>query len=84
MIRVLLFLSLSYSAALCSPFDSYMGEYHDTAVYDTKEGTLNKQANQNRQIKCRVVCDKKIYKEQKISEAIDFYKKSKLYIFNKN
>jgi len=34
-------------------------------------------------IKCRWVCDKKLYKEQKIAEAIKFYQNSKYYKFNK-
>jgi hypothetical protein len=50
-------------------------------LYDTKLSDANKKAMQNKKIKCRWVCDKKIYKEQKIAEAISFYKKSKYYKF---
>ncbi len=53
-------------------------------LYETTLSTANKQAMQNKKIKCRIVCDKKIYKEQQISEAVSFYKKSKFYHFNAN
>ena len=52
-------------------------------IYATKVSSENKQAMQNAKIKCRLVCDKKIYKEQKISEAVSFYKSSKYYQFTK-
>ena len=35
----------------------------------------------NKKIKCRWVCDKKVYKEQKIADAISFYRDSKNYKF---
>ncbi len=50
-------------------------------IYETKISQANKEAMQNKKIKCRWVCDKKIYKEQKISDAITFYKNSKRYTF---
>lgn len=34
-------------------------------------------------IQCRCVCDKKLSKEQKMAEAIEFYKNSKIYNFSK-
>lgn len=52
------------------------------SVFDTKRSKENDDAIKNTQIKCRWVCDKKIYKEQKISEAIEFYKNSKEYHFS--
>ncbi len=52
-------------------------------IYDSKLGTANKKAMDNPKIKCRWVCDKKVYTEQKIAEAISFYKKSKYYKFTK-
>jgi len=52
-------------------------------IYETKVSQLNKQAMQNKKIKCRWICDKKIYKEQKIKEAVLFYKNSKDYKFTK-
>ena len=63
-------------------FDSFESpdiNIFDTSVYDTKERVENRQAIKNVQIKCRYVCDKKIYKEQKISEAVEFYKRTRNY-----
>ncbi len=51
-------------------------------IYETKLSAENRAAMENAKIKCRWVCDKKIYKEQKIAEAISFYKKSKYYRFD--
>ena len=53
----------------------------DLAVFNTKATKENKMAGENEKIKCRYVCDKKIYKETKIAEAISFYKNSKEYTF---
>lgn len=46
------------------------------SIFETKRERSNTEAQQNPKIQCRVVCDKKVYKEQQISEAIEFYKKS--------
>jgi len=53
-------------------------------IYEKRVGSANKKAMENEKIKCRWVCDKKIYKEQKIAQAISFYKNSKYYKFRKN
>jgi len=53
----------------------------DLAVFNTKATKENRMASENEKIKCRYVCDKKIYKEQKISDAVSFYKNSKEYTF---
>jgi len=53
-------------------------------IYETKVCDANTKAMQNSKIKCRWVCDKKIYKEQKIREAVLFYKNSKNYKFTKS
>ncbi len=52
-------------------------------IYDTQFSKENRAAMENKKIKCRWVCDKKIYTEQKISEAVSFYKNSKYYKFEK-
>jgi hypothetical protein len=52
-------------------------------LYSSKPSNANKEALQNRKIKCRLVCDKKLYKEQKIAEAVSFYKNSQYYTFKK-
>ena len=53
------------------------------ATFETKVSPENREAMQNKKIKCRWVCDKKLYKEQKIADAISFYKNSKDYKFTK-
>jgi hypothetical protein len=52
-------------------------------IYDSQLTKANRAAMENEKIKCRWVCDKKIYTEQKISEAVSFYKHSKYYRFDK-
>ncbi|WP_457746853.1 hypothetical protein [Sulfurimonas sp.] len=52
-------------------------------IYETKLSKSNREAMENKKIKCRLVCDKKIYKEQKIEEAVSFYRNSKEYKFTK-
>lgn len=51
--------------------------------FEKKATKENAEAMQNEKIKCRWVCDKKLYREQKIAEAISFYKNSKDYNFSK-
>jgi len=51
--------------------------------FETKVSPENRAAMKNKKIKCRWVCDKKLYKEQKIADAISFYKSSKDYKFTK-
>ena len=53
------------------------------AIFETKVSRENREAMENKKIKCRWVCDKKLYKEQKIADAISFYKNSKDYKFTK-
>ncbi|WP_373035726.1 hypothetical protein [Sulfurimonas sp.] len=64
-----------------SPFESAGQKSFEMSTYETKKSSENEQASNNPKIKCRLVCDKKVYKEQKISEAIEFYKNSKEYGF---
>jgi len=52
-------------------------------IYEKKASKENLKAMENRKIKCRLVCDKKLYKEQKIADALSFYRASKLYKFTK-
>ncbi len=64
-----------------SPFESPKSTGFDLSIYETKKSDVNIEASNNPKIKCRLVCDKKVYKEQKISDAIKFYKNSKEYRF---
>ncbi len=50
-------------------------------IYEKKISKENREAMQNKKIKCRWVCDKKVYKEQRIAEAVSFYRNSKRYKF---
>lgn len=78
----LLFLLLPLFLYAQSPFESLEGRNFDLSLYETKKDEINKQIAKNRKITCRYVCDKKVYKEQKISDAVEFYKKSKYHGFS--
>ncbi len=80
MIFLLLFAVILFVAA---PVGAHEGIYFDLPALEAKANSLNAQASKHEKIKCRVVCDKKIYKERKIEEAILFYKNSKDYKFTK-
>jgi len=58
-----------------SPFESPKPNVFNTSVYETKETKETNMASKNEKINCRYVCDKKIYKEQQISNAVSYYKK---------
>ena len=60
-----------------SPFESPESNSFDLSVFNTKKSELNQKVINNKKIKCRYVCDRKIYKEQKIADAISFYKKTR-------
>ncbi|DAB27843.1 MAG: hypothetical protein A2513_00855 [Sulfurimonas sp. RIFOXYD12_FULL_33_39] len=80
----LLLLSLAIFFISQGSAESLSKKNMDTSVYNTKKNEINRQASENKKIKCRYVCDKKVYKEQKISEAIEFYKNSKDYKFSRD
>ena len=58
-----------------SPFESPKEHSLDLSAFDTKATDENIKAIKNKTVTCRDVCDKKVYKEQKIADAISFYKK---------
>ena len=60
-----------------SPFETPKGQMFNMSVFNTKKTLENKKAMKNKKIKCRIVCDKRIYKEQKIAAAISYYKKAR-------
>ena len=60
-----------------SPFESPEPNSFNLSVFETKETVKNKKASENEKIKCRKICDKKIYNEKKIADAVGFYKNSK-------
>jgi hypothetical protein len=59
-----------------SPFESPKPNYFDTKAYEGKKTSANKKASNNSKIKCRYVCDKRVYKEQQIAAAVSYYKKN--------
>ena len=78
---ILLFPILAFAL---SPFETPASNYFDTSAYNTKEKKENIKASKNKKITCRYVCDKKVYKEQRMSDAIKFYKKTRNYSFIDN
>lgn len=73
---ILLYCSILFAD---NPFETKGSQIFDLSIFETKKSKINKQAQQNNYVKCRWVCDKKIYKEQKIADAILFYKKTRDY-----
>ncbi len=79
-----LFLFLPLLLLAQSPFETLVIKDMNMSAYETKKSKASEQASKNAKVTCRLVCDKKVYKEQEISEAIEFYKNSKGYGFNKD
>jgi hypothetical protein len=52
-------------------------------IHKTDQSESDSIVHENRKIKCRWICDKRLYREKQIAEAISFYKNSKYYKFNK-
>lgn len=73
---ILLLPALLFSA---SPFETSVPKSFNTSVFETKETKENTQASKNSKITCKYVCDKRVYTEQKISDAVEFYKKTREY-----
>lgn len=66
-----------------SPFDVPKPQKFDLSVFDTKSSQINEITSENKKIKCRYVCDKKVYKEKEIGDAVSFYKNAQEYTFKK-
>ena len=74
--KKLLILFLPIFLMAISPFETPKEYYLDLSKFDTKRTKENIKAINNKTVSCRYVCDKKVYKEQKIADAIFFYKNS--------
>jgi len=74
--KKLIILLLPIAILALSPFETPESTSFDLSVFNTKKSEFNIKAADNQKIKCRYVCDKKVYKEQRIADAILFYKKS--------
>ena len=59
-----------------SPFETPKANSFNLSSFDTP---TSRSTTETQQVRCRYVCDKKLFKVQKIAQAISFYKKSKDY-----
>ena len=74
-IKILLII-FPLSLLAVSPLESPKEKHFNLSVFNTKKTEENVQVIKNKKINCRYICDKKIYKEQRIAKAISFYKMS--------
>jgi len=77
--KILFLITLSTIVFASSIFDTPKSKSFDTSVFNTKRTLENEKAIKNKKVKCREVCDKKVYNEQKIADAILFYQNSRVY-----
>jgi len=75
--KKLIILLLPLLVLAAGPFDTPVPKNFSLSMFNTKSSEENEEAIDNDIIICRYVCDKKIYKEQKIADAISFYKKTR-------
>jgi len=74
----ILFLFLPILLFAVSPFESLGPNSFDLSIYETRKSVIHEREHKNKK-KCRIVCDKRLYNEKRISDAIEFYKNSKDY-----
>jgi len=74
--KKLLYIFIPIVLIAVSPFETKDSKSFNLSVFDTKRSKINEDVINNKKLKCRMVCDKKIYNEQKIADAISFYKNS--------
>jgi len=79
--RWLIYLILPLFLNAQSPFDSIITPPHQADIFNSSKNKLYIRVSENEKIRCRYVCDKKLYKEQVIADAITFYINSKDYSF---
>ncbi|QOY52148.1 hypothetical protein [Candidatus Sulfurimonas baltica] len=65
-----------------SPFESSNSDSFKSSTHKINKSNKKIVASKNTQIRCRCVCDKRMYKEQKISDAVLFYKNNREYTFS--
>lgn len=78
-IYLLAIFALTLSAS--SPFDTKEPKKFDLSAFNTT--VIDAQIAPNKKIRCRIVCDKKLYKQELLNSAISFYKNSKFYTFTR-
>jgi hypothetical protein len=79
--KILLYLLLPFYLFAAGPFDVPKPQKFDLSAFETKRLKIHEITSENEKIKCRYVCDKKIYKEKEIGDAVSFYKNAKEYKF---
>jgi hypothetical protein len=52
-------------------------------TFITKQGSSMEKKDENKKVKCHIVCDKKAFMEESIKQAVDFYKTSPYHTFSK-
>ena len=79
--KILFSLLLPFYLCAAAPFDTPKPQRFDLSAFDTKGSEIHEITSENKKIKCRWVCDKKIYKEKEIGDAVSYYKNAKEYKF---
>ena len=73
MMKITIVLLLPLILFAQSPFESPEPHQFDLSMFNTADKVQTKE--KTIKVVCRFVCDKKLSKEQKIEEALSFYKK---------
>jgi hypothetical protein len=77
--KKLYFLAFPLLLQAFNPFNSPKAKSFDLSCFNTKLTPTDKRADENPKIRCRYICDEKLYTQQKIADAISFYKHSRDY-----
>lgn len=80
--KCLIYLTLPLLLNAQSPFESVATAPHMADMFNSTKNKIYIKVSENEKIKCRYVCDKKIYREQVIADAIAYYINSKDYSFS--
>ncbi|MDD2789665.1 MAG: hypothetical protein PHU40_03245 [Sulfurimonas sp.] len=79
--KKILILILPLFLFAAGPFDVQKPQHFNLSAFETKSSEIHEVTDENKKIKCRYVCDKKIYKEKEIDSAVSYYKNAKEYKF---
>lgn len=80
--KIFLSLILIVSLSAANSFEAKKNKMFDLSMFNTSLD--DKVVYKNKIIKCRLICDKKLDKEQLLKSAINFYKNSKDYHYDYN
>lgn len=73
--KKIIYLILPFSLFALSPFNTPQSYKYDLSTFNTKQ-KVKTEVKCEKTI-CRFICDKQISKEQKLQNAVNFYKKRK-------